>query len=61
VNATIADQNGPRRQAGRGGQLPGHKVDEGMQNCGTPFPGVGLISPPPHHDIYSMKIWRNDL
>ncbi len=40
---------------GEGGQLPGHKVDEriGKVRCSTP--GVTLISPPPHHDIYSIE------
>jgi glutamate synthase domain-containing protein 2/glutamate synthase domain-containing protein 1/glutamate synthase domain-containing protein 3 len=40
---------------GEGGQLPGHKVDEYIANIRKSTPGVGLISPPPHHDIYSIE------
>ncbi len=40
---------------GEGGQLPGHKVDEAIGNVRYCVPGVGLISPPPHHDIYSIE------
>ena len=40
---------------GEGGQLPGHKVDKSSPKCAIPRPGVGLISPPPHHDIYSIE------
>jgi len=40
---------------GEGGQLPGHKVDEGIAKLRHSVPGVGLISPPPHHDIYSIE------
>ncbi len=40
---------------GEGGQLPGHKVDEGIARVRYSTPGVGLISPPPHHDIYSIE------
>ncbi len=40
---------------GEGGQLPGHKVDENIANVRYSTPGVGLISPPPHHDIYSIE------
>jgi len=40
---------------GEGGQLPGHKVDEGIARIRHSTPGVGLISPPPHHDIYSIE------
>ncbi len=40
---------------GEGGQLPGHKVDEGIAKLRYSTPGVGLISPPPHHDIYSIE------
>ena len=40
---------------GEGGQLPGHKVDENIANVRHSTPGVGLISPPPHHDIYSIE------
>src|SRR5260370_29291297 len=38
-----------------GGQLPGHKVDEVIARIRHSIPGVGLISPPPHHDIYSIE------
>lgn len=40
---------------GEGGQLPGHKVDEWIGKTRHATPGVGLISPPPHHDIYSIE------
>ena len=40
---------------GEGGQLPGHKVDEYIAKIRYSTPGVGLISPPPHHDIYSIE------
>ena len=40
---------------GEGGQLPGHKVDEYIAKVRHSTPGVGLISPPPHHDIYSIE------
>src|SRR5690242_3614637 len=40
---------------GEGGQLPGHKVDEYIASVRFTTPGVGLISPPPHHDIYSIE------
>jgi glutamate synthase domain-containing protein 2/glutamate synthase domain-containing protein 3 len=40
---------------GEGGQLPGHKVDETIAKTRHSTPGVGLISPPPHHDIYSIE------
>ena len=40
---------------GEGGQLPGHKVDEIIAKLRFSIPGVGLISPPPHHDIYSIE------
>ncbi len=40
---------------GEGGQLPGHKVDETIAHVRHSTPGVGLISPPPHHDIYSIE------
>ncbi len=40
---------------GEGGQLPGHKVDEYIAKIRSSTPGVGLISPPPHHDIYSIE------
>jgi len=40
---------------GEGGQLPGYKVDEWIAKVRYATPGVGLISPPPHHDIYSIE------
>ncbi|NQV06160.1 glutamate synthase large subunit, partial [bacterium] len=40
---------------GEGGQLPGHKVDQRIAGVRHSTPGVGLISPPPHHDIYSIE------
>src|SRR5476651_1686120 len=40
---------------GEGGQLPGHKVDENIARVRRSTAGVGLISPPPHHDIYSIE------
>jgi glutamate synthase (NADPH/NADH) large chain/glutamate synthase (ferredoxin) len=40
---------------GEGGQLPGHKVDDYIGSIRHTTPGVGLISPPPHHDIYSIE------
>lgn len=40
---------------GEGGQLPGHKVDNFIAKTRYSTPGVGLISPPPHHDIYSIE------
>jgi glutamate synthase domain-containing protein 2/glutamate synthase domain-containing protein 1/glutamate synthase domain-containing protein 3 len=40
---------------GEGGQLPGHKVDKWIGATRHSTPGVGLISPPPHHDIYSIE------
>ncbi len=40
---------------GEGGQIPGHKVDEEIARIRRSVPGVTLISPPPHHDIYSIE------
>jgi glutamate synthase (NADPH/NADH) large chain len=40
---------------GEGGQLPGDKVDKTIGKTRHSTPGVGLISPPPHHDIYSIE------
>ena len=40
---------------GEGGQLPGHKIDDYIAYLRHSTPGVGLISPPPHHDIYSIE------
>lgn len=40
---------------GEGGQLPGHKVNETIARLRFAKPGIGLISPPPHHDIYSIE------
>src|ERR1700710_281892 len=42
-------------EPGEGGQLPGHKVDANIAKVRHSTPGVGLISPPPHHDIYSIE------
>src|SRR5436189_4739334 len=44
-----------RSKPGEGGQLPGHKVDRYIGSIRFTTPGVGLISPPPHHDIYSIE------
>src|SRR6201985_84620 len=40
---------------GEGGQLPGHKVDQTIARVRHSIAGVGLVSPPPHHDIYSIE------
>ena len=40
---------------GEGGELPGEKVDDTIAEVRFTTPGVGLISPPPHHDIYSIE------
>eukprot|EP00054_Salpingoeca_dolichothecata_P011133 m.61909 g.61909 ORF g.61909 m.61909 type:complete len:2120 (+) comp19316_c0_seq1:250-6609(+) len=40
---------------GEGGELPGHKVNKAIAHVRNSTPGVGLISPPPHHDIYSIE------
>ena len=40
---------------GEGGQLPGHKVSATHREAARFNPGVELISPPPHHDIYSIE------
>ena len=40
---------------GEGGELPGKKVQGGIAKTRNSTPGVGLISPPPHHDIYSIE------
>ena len=40
---------------GEGGELPGHKVSEAIARTRNSTPGVGLISPPPHHDVYSIE------
>src|SRR6202789_3368037 len=45
----------PGAKPGGGGQLPGHKVDDVIARVRHSIPGVGLISPPPHHDIYSIE------
>ena len=42
---------------GEGGQLPGFKVSKYISKLRHSTPGVTLVSPPPHHDIYSLKIW----
>src|SRR5438445_7549331 len=44
-----------RAKPGEGGQLPGHKVSRYIAKVRHTVPGVGLISPPPHHDIYSIE------
>jgi hypothetical protein len=49
------DRHVGRRKPGEGGQLPGHKVDAKIAKVRHSTPGVGLISPPPHHDIYSIE------
>jgi glutamate synthase domain-containing protein 2/glutamate synthase domain-containing protein 3 len=45
----------PGAKPGEGGQLPGHKVDAAIAATRHSTPGVGLVSPPPHHDIYSIE------
>lgn len=40
---------------GEGGELPGYKVTKDIADTRHSIPGVGLISPPPHHDIYSIE------
>ena len=44
-----------KAKPGEGGQLPGHKVGDVIARLRHSIPGVGLISPPPHHDIYSIE------
>ena len=44
---------------GEGGQLPGFKVDEVIAKTRHSIPGISLISPPPHHDIYSIEDLAN--
>ena len=51
----IEIKDGARSQAGEGGELPGPKVNEEIASVRFTTPGVGLISPPPHHDIYSIE------
>ncbi|MGH7211886.1 MAG: FMN-binding glutamate synthase family protein, partial [Acetobacteraceae bacterium] len=56
VNATeLQIKMAQGAKPGEGGQLPGHKVDEEIARIRHSTPGVGLISPPPHHDIYSIE------
>ena len=56
VNATdLQIKMAQGAKPGEGGQLPGHKVDEWIARVRHSTPGVGLISPPPHHDIYSIE------
>ena len=50
-----ADQDRAGLKPGEGGQLPGHKVSPEIARLRHTQPGVGLISPPPHHDIYSIE------
>ena len=44
---------------GEGGQLPGFKVDKIIAKTRHSIPGISLISPPPHHDIYPSRTWLN--
>src|SRR5208282_1190686 len=53
--AIAMNRIGGRSNTGEGGQLPGHKVDEVVARVRHAIPGVALISPPPHHDIYSIE------
>ena len=53
--AIAMNRIGGRSNTGEGGQLPGHKVDKNIAKVRHSTPGVGLISPPPHHDIYSIE------
>ncbi len=56
VNATeLQIKMAQGAKPGEGGQLPGHKVDKEIARIRHSIPGVGLISPPPHHDIYSIE------
>jgi glutamate synthase (NADPH/NADH) large chain len=56
VNATdLQIKMAQGAKPGEGGQLPGHKVDDWIARTRYSVPGVGLISPPPHHDIYSIE------
>jgi glutamate synthase (NADPH) large chain len=56
VNATeLQIKMAQGAKPGEGGQLPGHKVDGEIARIRHSIPGVGLISPPPHHDIYSIE------
>src|SRR5436189_4024824 len=56
VNATeLQIKMAQGAKPGEGGQLPGYKVDEIIARVRHSTPGVGLISPPPHHDIYSIE------
>jgi len=56
VNATeLQIKMAQGAKPGEGGQLPGHKVDSEIARIRHSIPGVGLISPPPHHDIYSIE------
>ncbi len=56
VNATdLQIKMAQGAKPGEGGQLPGHKIDDWIARTRRSTPGVGLISPPPHHDIYSIE------
>src|SRR5262249_18972291 len=56
VNASVMQiKMAQGAKPGEGGQLPGHKVDAIIARVRHSTPGVGLISPPPHHDIYSIE------
>ena len=46
---------------GEGGELPGYKVTKDIAKTRHSVLGVGLISPPPHHDIYSIEGWLNQI
>src|SRR5688500_2171851 len=53
--AELQIKTGPAAEPRAGGPLPGHKVDEIIAKTRHSTPGVSLISPPPHHDIYSIE------
>ncbi len=53
--AIAMNRIGGRSNFGEGGQLPGHKVNGMIAELRYASPGVGLISPPPHQDIYSIE------
>src|SRR6202041_2328978 len=53
--AVAMNRIGGKSNTGEGGELPGHKVSEEIARVRHSTPGVTLISPPPHHDIYSIE------
>ena len=55
LRGRAADQDRTGLEAGRGRQIPAHKVTEEIARLRNTQPGVSLISPPPHHDIYSIE------